>query len=1385
MPNAFQKFVEGAARGTAAAGVTSLLQGGFNPVASGVLIGASILDAFLDGDDSDADIPGRTRLIFPPIKYKRLAFGYFPIPLQGMFGGSFRRSQLPNKWLAALLDLATEADIAKVRGEITTKQDFDFSVADYFGYLSHDQMNPGGIRGIFLDNDYVPLTNQTFTDYSANDPLMFPVSANINNRLGNNYFGRLLVTPIYTRPALPTLSPLIDPEEAYRYSLPAWYEDYHLTNISYARVSFIETLRDNTRFWRDKLFPSQIQLLAEGVKVYDLSKWTSGGAHLTAPRVWTNNAVAIWYFFEKQFAKTPESKIDFHALLDSYNYAEEIIEYDWKSYTKSGAVVTQGQDSTSYTDRMPARDRRYTFNGMITTERPNIQQIRKRFEFACNGRIVPSGNAMAMLAGKERAPTSVHFTDKDFMEPPKRIVQPDVQDAYNAVRVRYKSQMLGFRDREILVKNKQAIERDGQEVVKRGVLVIEDYPSDPAVKKLVVTELISHDNNRLIEAPVIGIHRDLRVGDVLTFSCTELEIDSRRYELADIEYDLKDNRTKFILQSPDNAYADRFDVPPLEAVPLAIPEAYLPTPTGITATGLVRGVYLSRSESDLRDVPDYKHTLVDFTYTPTGGQEKTVTRSFSGTDHSFYFEDVGENDQIAFAMDIYDVAFSGKRSGKAEASATSESLSVLAGSFGNGSIGARFVYDDYRQTTPAESPPDQWDKSSWNIYNAAPPTPAVTGLPLTRTLFENMGRSGQGGDLFILNNLDKGDVSLSDFADDNSERGAGNTFPKFRNTLVKVGASENYWAIYRISYLQYATIDGTLGGKIYSLWFRPVLVYAHFAAPYPTFGDDAGEPTLTMDFQLSRGERGETGQPGATTETLFRLLDANEKVEDIPIPSNTRKYKEAPTPDDGNVSVRPSITPQKPILAGIDRSVSGRPSPGDTPTADWGGWDSWYVIEEFGKDSKNIEFAFAGNTKKIAPIADNPDNRFIDGHIPTGFSKNALSISYDLLNPIYYVFGYIRRKTGGTPFNRTWSDWSGGFLMFAADIVPQEFYALAPRGYTIVEWMVWDAYSREDGIETVQPGVLSNTWIRSQVPPVPGAQYGNSPPLPQRIIEGAVSADTPAGFIETTSKLFRLRVRFKMNESDDWNNEDGVEAIPWAYGKPSAGLIAFADTIETYDVVCTQRAWIPEKGAFGVLPPPQACGIVDKRASLPVGGSEGQVPILDADGNYYPKSLETTDVKGLEPRLVALEKAGNANAYAVEFSNVTLTAMTVKVTSGPTSGNYRLQYRESNTGGWVQKAAQASNTFVLSPLKANTTYEVQVVRGSGNWSVPFTHTTARTAPATAPRLTGDLTFGGIRSDGFVVDWNDATGTFQEYRIFLDDTPHATVTASSYSFHWSA
>ena len=104
--------------------------------------------------------------------------------------------------------------------------------------------------------------------------------------------------------------------------------------------------------------------------------------------------------------------------------------------------------------------------------------------------------------------------------------------------------------------------------------------------------------------------------------------------------------------------------------------------------------------------------------------------------------------------------------------------------------------------------------------------------------------------------------------------------------------------------------------------------------------------------------------------------------------------------------------------------------------------------------------------------------------------------------------------------------------------------------------------------------------------------------------------------------------------------------------------------------------------------------------------------------------------------------------YQIAFSSVTTTAITATASGGPTSGQWRMRYREDDTSAWTTRSYQNSASFRITGLKQGTTYEFQASRGtSGNFgpSVPAEQATNTASISTLGRPT--TTLHGIRVGG--------------------------------------
>ena len=707
-----------------------------------------------------------------------------------------------------------------------------------------------------------------------------------------------------------------------------------------------------------------------------------------------------------------------------------------------------------------------------------------------------------------------------------------------------------------------------------------------------------------------------------------------------------------------------------------------PAPSGVVVTGLVQGVHISRTEIDPATVPDYAKTTATITYTPTGGTEKTENKEFVGTDAEWRFADIGKNDVISLSIVVKDVDTAGNESTGITVTTTTESAYELTNLFENLPIGARFTYNDYQQRTPVETPPDTWENGSWYYINNPPPTPSSIGPPPTRALFESFGVAGQGSDAIVLNPDDSGSLSLVDFADANSERRAPRVgreqFPKFANTLVKIGTSDDYYGIAKIRTLRYTVVDG----NVYSIWFSAYWVHTHFVTP-PTFGAGVGQPTLTFDFQLSRGNRGPVGPRGNPGGRGIQGLPGEDG-------------------DEWRFVIQDTATAGTPTITNkTDRTVD----PG-VPT----GWKKFNSGDADLKIDNILKpFRWEAASQKI-------NGRWSDWQIIL------LSVGGE---KVQAFFTFVPRHK----FVQ-WRRWKS--------------YQITNNVESVTDYTDADVPSSVTGTDARAKALDALKWIdgtgpQSKTPPVPGKQFGNSSTItvPQRVIKGVRESTTPVDTITTSSPLFIMDVRYRNSESDAW------VVLPtnhWVFGVVTA-VQAEQAGLRHFDEWCTHRYYDSETlGAFQDFTTPEFCRELDHEAFVPVGGTNGQVLFHGSTDTYW-KKVEMADIEGFtgtggqwtnllarvlkaEQDIATLKSAPSpVDPISIGFSMITRTSFRATV-SGGGSGNYQLRYKLHTLGTWNNLPSQVSNSFdVTRFVVASRTYDVQALVGSGSWSPTHTVTT--------------------------------------------------------------
>ena len=810
--------------------------------------------------------------------------------------------------------------------------------------------------------------------------------------------------------------------------------------------------------------------------------------------------------------------------------------------------------------------------------------------------------------------------------------------------------------------------------------------------------------------------------------------DTQRYSLDGVDFDVGSVYEFEVVN--ENGYGEK-SIPYREKWTARSDTTAPPAPSGVVATGLVQGVHISRTEIDPAAVPDYSKTTASITYTPTGGTEKTENKEFLGTDAEWRFSDIGKNEKISLSIVVKDVDTAGNESTGVTVATTTESAVEIAGSFDNFPIGGRFGWNNYQQRTPAESPADPWDALSWYINDRMPPRPAVAGPPLTKALFEALGTSAGGSDLIVLNPGTIGGLNFTDFCDANSERAANFTFAKFTDTRVRAWISDDYWAIYRLRYMSFATHDRTIDGTISTIWFRPILVHSHFVTP-PTFGSGTGQPTLYLDFQLSRGAKGEPGDRGLPGQ---RGLPGGRGERGLPgVDGDEWRFVIQDTATAGT----PSITNK------TDRTVD----PG-TPT----GW------KKFNSGDADLQIDNVLKPFRWEAASQKVNGRWSDWKIIL------LSVGGERVQA---WFTFVARHK----FVQ-WRRWKE--------------YQITNNVESVTDYTDADVPIRVTGTEARAKALDALRWVdgtgpQSKTPPVPGKQFGNSSSItvPQKVIRGAREATTPSDTITTLSPLFNMDMRYRNNESEGWHL---APANDWNFGVIDAALAEAAGQ-RHFEEWCTHRYYDSETlGRYQDFVTPEFCRELDHEAFVPVGGLRGQALFHDATSTLW-KFIELADIAGFTgtgglwtqiraevTQLladVATLKAAPApvDPITIGFNMITYKSFRATV-SGGGSGNYSIRYKRQTDNVWITLASQVANYFDVpqSPrtLEAGTTYDIQGSVGTLPFSATHTVTTEnQTAPAPPTHLSGTRSGASL-----TVTWNEGTAgkgvtwdTVTNYRVIV-------------------
>ena len=1009
-----------------AGGIQYALYG--NPYAAIGTTALSLVNSLL-GDDEPPPTPSRLQQLLVKDQYVRWCFGYRRWPLFVKFANRYLldSGDIPTEWG----NLKEYDRTTTVRG--VTRSNYLANILDNISYISHGQMS--GLKGVFLDKHYIPMRSVSGTNYPATAPLYVPTASNQHGL--RDYRDQLHVRTAFELAEYPYSSnENVALNAIYTDRNPIYSESFHDADASYVRLSLVEhganrPDADEHPFWRGLEFPQTMGVLCSGVAVYDLSKWTADGAHLTADKVYTDNAVAVIYYVLREKYGLTDERIDMRELLDSYNYAEKVIDNNnaIQTYRADKTTPIAGSDYPYFFDNFPRYSRRYSFTGAVELKDTNIEREFKRFEAAINGQIVPIRGKLAVIAGRIRAPRSVVFTDKDFATGgPTRISQQSVADRFNALRIRYQSQVRGYEWHEIIVKDEQAIERDGQEIIKPGVVVFEDIADELSAKRAGVKMLLLARNQERIECPVNYIP-EVELGDVVTFSSTALKANRRYLEVAEYQKNPRTNTTNLVL-TPRTAVSDLLVTGELAPVPTISPAEALPSEVGdivvevlycryrianlpTTAYPSNSWMYLAGGTSDsvqwTTELPEYTETepYRFFTSRYILGGVPYQGATFSTPTALDFRGEVAFPVEVGFTYNLLQAAPTFAERNLPQY----RWRSPQPGGWHFNDIRQDYLRAVHGVTQGHLLIPANEILSAVESYVGVPPYDKIR-LYLDKLDGNNRTLGEYFLDIFkrtVLNKPD--DQALAQLKGFGYQRN-NVIWLGARDTLIQLKWNDSYWVLYQVTSFSQAfhTANIAYSPTDEAGYLRKMraltaddLTHFGFRLRRIAYKFENRPTTLTRNTpvhvnvfgsrNLSAGvASAAAGQDGAGKEFRFTLSATPTITDATKLLPNTEPYDTQRIVRNGQVWTDEAQTPTNtlPFVLIVSRDVPGTPMRGDVPDL-MRGWSRWglpTIFAELGRDGLWLEYAYFQHSKTQPPVRPTRSNIYVGTSLATAAQRN-------------------------------------------------------------------------------------------------------------------------------------------------------------------------------------------------------------------------------------------------------------------------------------------------------------------------------------------------------------------------------------------------------------
>ena len=233
-----------------------------------------------------------------------------------------------------------------------------------------------------------------------------------------------------------------------------WTEEHKLNGISWIGIELMQPFYDSTdlstRFYKN--IP-KIELLVKGIKP-TFKRWTydaMGNRSLETVTEWTDNPVALLYWYDRVRRGFPEDAFDEEAIADAYEVCEELVSYTDDQIPDSHAFL-RGNNTT----------KRYACNIEIESGM-EPEQVYAMILATCAGFRFEVDGKIIYRVGEDRT-YNWTITDEDFVQVQAVKPWPSLDDRVNRINaIMEQSEETNYRRDSLSFVDTHAETRDGEQ----------------------------------------------------------------------------------------------------------------------------------------------------------------------------------------------------------------------------------------------------------------------------------------------------------------------------------------------------------------------------------------------------------------------------------------------------------------------------------------------------------------------------------------------------------------------------------------------------------------------------------------------------------------------------------------------------------------------------------------------------------------------------------------------------------------------------------------------------------------------------------------------------------------------------------------------------------